>query len=61
VLNGAPGTSMHAQLPIGASREQLTQQLRDLFAAGCDRTRYPALAGTEDVADGDARCGALLK
>lgn len=61
ILNGNPGSGMGPQLPIAASREELTGQLRDLFAASCDRTRYPRGKAAEDVADGDARCGAHLK
>jgi mono/diheme cytochrome c family protein len=62
VLNGVPGTRMAPQLPVTDSRPQLTQALRDLFAAGCDRGRYPrGKASQDDVPDGDVRCGALLK
>jgi mono/diheme cytochrome c family protein len=62
VLNGVPGTRMTPQLPVTGSRAELTQALRDLLAAGCDRGRYPrGQASQEDVADGDARCGARLK
>lgn len=60
-LNGDPGSSMGPQLPVTAAREELTDQLQDLFAASCDRTRYPRGKATEDVADGDPRCGAHLK
>jgi mono/diheme cytochrome c family protein len=62
VLNGVPGTRMKPQLPVGDTRAQSTQALRDLLAAGCDRARYPrGKASQDDVADGDLRCGALLK
>ena len=62
ILNGQPGTGMHSQVPQGASREELTQLIRDLNAATCDRTRYGKGAATgEDVPDGDLRCGAYLK
>jgi hypothetical protein len=61
VLSGDPGSSMGPQLSIRATREELTGQLRDLFAAGCDRARYPKGKASEDVPDGDARCGAYLK
>lgn len=62
VLNGQPGTGMHAQVPLSASREELAQILRDLHAAGCDRTRYPqGAASGGDVSDGDPRCGDYLK
>lgn len=62
VLNGQPGTSMDAQLDLAAGRTALVKQLRDLFAALCDRGAFPrGNASKPDVADGDARCGALLK
>jgi hypothetical protein len=62
VLNGTPGTPMGPQLAPAGTRAELTQQLRDLFAAGCDRGRYPrGKAAAPDVPDGDARCGAQLK
>jgi hypothetical protein len=62
ILAGAPGTKMGPQLSPALSREQLTNELRDILAAGCDRTRYPRAAeGGEDVSDGDPRCGAYLK
>jgi mono/diheme cytochrome c family protein len=61
VLNGQPGTGMHSQVPQGASREELAQLLRDLNAATCDRTRYPKGQASEDVPDGDPRCGSYLK
>ena len=40
--------------------EQFTQALLDLFAAGCDRKRYPK-GKSDDVPDADPRCGAYLK
>jgi cytochrome c553 len=62
VLNGVPGERMKPQLPITDGRAQLTQALRDLFAAGCERARYPrGKASQDDVPEGDVRCGALLK
>jgi len=61
VLNGDPGSTMGPQLSVAASRDELTTQLQDLLAAGCDRTRYPKGKASEDVADDDARCGAHLK
>lgn len=60
ILVGVAGSEMGPQLPVTASRAELTQALLDLFAAGCDRARYPKGQG-EEVADGDARCGAYLK
>ncbi len=62
VLNGVPGTRMKPQLSVQSTRPELTGQLRDLLAAGCDRARYPrGKASREDVPNGDARCGAQLK
>lgn len=62
ILAGTPGTKMGPQLSPALSREQLTQELKDILAAGCDRSRYPGRTDAgEDVADGDPRCGAYLK
>jgi mono/diheme cytochrome c family protein len=62
ILSGQPGSDMHAQVPEGATREQLTQIVRDLDAALCDRTRFPrGNASHADVPDGDPRCGEYLK
>jgi hypothetical protein len=62
ILSGQPGTGMHAQVPQGATHDELAQIVRDLNAATCDRVRYPKGAATsEDVADGDPRCGPYLK
>lgn len=62
ILSGQPGTSMHSQVPQGASHDELTQIVRDLNAATCDRTRYPkGVATGQDVPDGDPRCGPHLR
>ena len=62
ILVGQPGSSMGPQLDKNAPRAQLAQELRDILAAGCDRTRYPRGSASEpEVKDGDARCGAYLK
>jgi cytochrome c5 len=60
ILVGVPGTKMGPQLKRSASRNELTQALLDLFAAGCDRQLFPK-GQADDVADGDARCGSYLK
>ena len=60
MLHGQPGTSMDRQIPESDAAGQATAIL-DLFAALCDRTAFPALAGAEDVKDGDLRCGAYLR
>jgi mono/diheme cytochrome c family protein len=60
VLVGDAGSKMGPQLPVSATRAELTQQLLDLFAASCDRKRYPKGKG-DDVPDGDPRCGAYLR
>ncbi len=59
VLNGHPGTPMHRELPIEGAEEG-GPMILDVVAALCDRKVFPALADN-DVADGDARCGAYLK
>lgn len=57
ILNGHPGSSMGRQVrEAGAG-----QQILDILAALCDRTAFPALGGSQDVPDGDPRCGAYLK
>jgi hypothetical protein len=60
ILNGQPGTDMGRQVtePSGSEQERA---ILDLFAALCDRQRFPALAGQKDVSAGDARCGTLLR
>src|SRR5690606_26344645 len=54
VVNGHPGSPMGRQSTDA-------KVILDLFAALCDRSAFPAKPGAEDVADGDARCGAYLK
>ncbi len=62
ILSGQAGTSMHAQIPGTATHDEATQILQDLNAATCDRSVYPrGEASTEDVPDGDLRCGPHLK
>lgn len=58
--NGQPGTEMGRQVTESSGAEQERAML-DLFAALCDRQRFPALAGGEDVPAGDVRCGAYLR
>lgn len=62
ILVGNAGTSMGPQLDKNAPRAVLSQELRDIFAAGCDRARFPRGKASEaDVPNGDARCGAYLQ
>jgi mono/diheme cytochrome c family protein len=62
VLNGHPGSGMHAQLEMTLTREQKAGALRDLMAALCDRTRYPlGKASGPDIDSGDPRCGSYAK
>ncbi len=62
ILVGNAGSSMGPQLDKSAPRAVLAQELRDIFAAGCDRARFPrGKASQPDVPNGDARCGAYLK
>ncbi|MDQ3036750.1 MAG: hypothetical protein M3Y87_30435 [Myxococcota bacterium] len=61
ILNGQPGTAMGRQLR-GEDGDAMAQELLDLFAALCDRTRFPVGAATRpDVPDADPRCGAYLR
>lgn len=60
ILHGQPGTQMGRQIPEKTAAEQAGAIL-DLLAALCDRAAFPANAGSEDVKDGDARCGAYLR
>ena len=60
ILNGQPGTDMGRQ--IDGDGRAMAQQIHDLLAALCDRTRFPRGAATAtDVGDGDPRCGAYLR
>jgi mono/diheme cytochrome c family protein len=61
IMNGQPGTGMKRQLR-GATAQEMTGELLDLFAALCDRAAFPAGEATGgDVKDGYPRCGAYLK
>lgn len=60
ILHGQPGTTMDRQVTEADPAAQ-SAAILDLFAALCDRTAFPALAGSEDVNDGDARCGTYLR
>lgn len=61
IMNGHPGSSMGPQLgkADGSGAEQ-GRLILDVLAALCDRTVFVKGTG-DDVADGDARCGAYLK
>ena len=60
ILNGQPGTDMDRQ--VTGDARAMTQQIQDILAALCDRTKYPATgAKAGDVPDGDPRCGAYLR
>ncbi|MEQ8461891.1 MAG: c-type cytochrome [Sandaracinaceae bacterium] len=61
ILNGQPGSPMSRQVR-GPTGPEMTQEILDLFAALCDRSRFPlGPASGPDVEDGDARCGAYLR
>ena len=61
ILNGQPGEEMGRQV-VGADGRAMAQEILDLLAALCDRTRFPRGAATgDDVADGDPRCHAYLR
>jgi len=60
-IGGQPGSSMGGQLPDGDDGAAHAVFTLDVLAALCDRTAFPPVAGGDDVADGDARCGAYLK
>ncbi|HVK78746.1 MAG TPA: c-type cytochrome [Kofleriaceae bacterium] len=61
ILNGQPGTEMGRQV-VGPDGRAMAQEILDLLAALCDRTKFPRGAATgDDVADGDPRCGAYLR
>jgi mono/diheme cytochrome c family protein len=61
LLNGQPGTDMKRQVK-GASAQEMAQEILDLLAAFCDRTAFPkGTATSDDVADGDPRCGVYLR
>jgi mono/diheme cytochrome c family protein len=60
VLNGHPGSPMGREIEF-ASAEEAASKTLGILAVLCDRTRFPALEGQEDVADGDLRCGSYLR
>lgn len=60
ILNGQPGTAMHREIALTGGPDG-TQQILDMLAGLCDRTRFPAKDAKEEVADGDSRCGAYLR
>lgn len=61
IVSGHPGSPMGSQLPRGGPVAEHAQLILDIFAALCDRTRFPGLTGFPDVPDGDPRCGDYLK
>ncbi len=62
VLNGQPGSKMHAQIDHSLTREQKAFAVRDLLAALCDSARYPKGPGSEpEVGESDPRCGSYLR
>lgn len=54
VVNGHPGSPMSRQSTDA-------QEVLDLFAALCDRTKFPGKNAEKDAPEGDLRCGAYLK
>ncbi|MDF3069010.1 MAG: uncharacterized protein K0R38_4611 [Polyangiaceae bacterium] len=60
IAHGQPGTRMGRQLSEAGGAAQ-AQTVLDLFAALCDRTRYPAIPTGKDVPNGDPRCGSYLR
>ena len=62
IQNGLAGSPMKGQVSE-ASGKDAARVVLDLLAALCDRERFPPAASsrTNDVADGDARCGPYLK
>lgn len=60
IVNGQPGSRMGRMLPEAHGKLE-AQAVLDVLAALCDRTAFPALNGTAEVPDGDARCGSYLK
>jgi mono/diheme cytochrome c family protein len=60
MTNGQPGTVMERQV-AEASGPEHEGAILDLFAALCDRKRFPPRAGASDVPDKDPRCGAYLE
>jgi cytochrome c553 len=60
IQHGHPGSPMLRQVNEGSGADN-SRAVLEILAALCDRTKYPALAGQADVADGDVRCGEYLK
>jgi cytochrome c553 len=61
IVSGQPDSAMTRQVK-GATGKAMAQEVLDVLAALCDRTAFPrGKASKDDVADGDARCGAYLK
>lgn len=60
IQHGHPGSTMLRQVNEGSGAAN-SRAVLEILAALCDRTKYPALAGQTDVADGDVRCGEYLK
>ncbi|AKF11126.1 c-type cytochrome [Sandaracinus amylolyticus] len=61
ILNGQPGSPMGRQVR-GETAAEMRQEILDLLAALCDRQRFPrGEASSDDVPDGDPRCGAYLR
>lgn len=54
IVNGQPGTAMGRQTDDAG-------EVLNMLAALCDRETYPPEQPGNDVADGDARCGAYLR
>jgi mono/diheme cytochrome c family protein len=60
MLNGQPGTDMRRQI-LDQNGPAQEQAILDVLAALCDRTLFPAIAGSKDVRDGDPRCAGYLR
>lgn len=60
IVSGQPGTDMDRQVSEATGAAQ-DLAILDLFAALCDRQRFPALPNGNDVPARDARCGAYLR
>jgi hypothetical protein len=60
ITHGQPGSPMKRQLTETGGAAQARTVL-DLFAALCDRKRFPALPTGKDVPDADPRCAAYLR
>jgi hypothetical protein len=62
IQHGHPGSTMKRQVSEATGAEN-GRAVLDILAALCDRGRFPALAGkgSQDVPNGDARCGRYLE